>query len=86
MSRTKFHTHSEAQYAHRAYPALPEDHTRKEERRACVDGTDDCDVKTRLLLGGEKTLRETLRQALELHVVLRASRLLNTYNRVFLRG
>jgi hypothetical protein len=41
------------QLAHCAYPALPEDHVRKEAGRAFTDGVEDPDIKIQLLLGGE---------------------------------
>jgi hypothetical protein len=51
------------QLAHRHYPALPEDHVRKDVGRAFTDGVEDPDLKIQLLLGGEKTINEALRQA-----------------------
>jgi hypothetical protein len=62
------------QLAHRAYPALPEDHVRKEAGRAFTDGVEDPDIKIQLLLGGEKTVNEALGQALELQAVFLAAR------------
>jgi hypothetical protein len=62
------------QLAHRAYPALPEDHVRKEAGKAFADGVEDPDIKIQLLLGGEKTVNEALRQALELQAVFLAAR------------
>jgi hypothetical protein len=62
------------QLAHRAYPALPEEHIRREAVKAFVDGIEDYGGKIRLLLGGEKTLSEALLQALELQAVLIAAR------------
>jgi hypothetical protein len=62
------------QLAHRAYPALPEDHVRKEAGRAFTGGVEDPDIKIQLLLGGEKTINEALRQALKLQAVFLAAR------------
>jgi hypothetical protein len=39
-----------------------------------VDGVGDTDIKIKLLLGGEKTVNEALRQALELQAVSVAAR------------
>jgi hypothetical protein len=58
------------QLAHCAYPALPEDHIRREAGKAFADGVEDPTIKIQLLLGGEKTVNEALRQALELKAVL----------------
>jgi hypothetical protein len=66
------------QLARRAYPALPEEHIRRETGKAFVAGIEDSEIKLRLLLGGQETLREALRQALELHSVLTASRFPST--------
>jgi hypothetical protein len=55
------------QLAHRDYPALPEDHIRGEAGKTFADGVEDPDVKIQLLLGGEKTVNEALRQALHEH-------------------
>jgi peptide subunit release factor 1 (eRF1) len=60
--------------AHRAYPTLPEDHIGREAAKAFAHGIDDHDIKIQLLLGGEKSLNETLRQAIELQAVLVAAR------------
>jgi hypothetical protein len=62
------------QLAHGAYPALPEDHVRKEAGRAFTDGVEDPDIKIQLLLGGEKTVNKALRQAFELQAVFLAAR------------
>jgi hypothetical protein len=62
------------QLAHRAYPALPEDHVRRKAGKAFVHGVADPDVKIQLLVGGEKTVNEALRQALELQAVFLAAR------------
>jgi hypothetical protein len=62
------------QLAHRAYPTLPEDHIRSEAGRAFACGVKDPDINIELLLGGEKTVNEALRQALELQAVLVAAR------------
>jgi hypothetical protein len=55
---------------HRAYPALPEDHIRTEAGNAFADGVKDPFIKMQLLLGGEKTVNEALRQALALEGLL----------------
>jgi hypothetical protein len=60
--------------AYRAYPTLPEEHTRREAGCAFVDGVGDADIRIKLLLGGEKTVNEALRQALELQAVSLAAR------------
>jgi hypothetical protein len=62
------------QLAHRAYPALPEDHVRRKAGKAFVNGMEDTDVKIQLLVGGEKSVNEALRQALELQAVFLAAR------------
>jgi hypothetical protein len=49
----------------RAYPNLPADYVAREAGKA--------DIKIQLLLGGEKTVNEALRQALELQAVLVAA-------------
>jgi hypothetical protein len=71
------------QLAHCAYPALPEDHIRREAGKAFADGVEDPDVKIQLLLGGGKTVNEVLRQALELQSVLLAARLHKMSTRTF---
>jgi hypothetical protein len=40
--------------AHRTYPALPENHVRREAGRALTNSVGDPDIKMQLLLGGEK--------------------------------
>jgi hypothetical protein len=60
--------------AHCAYPMLPEDHIGREAAKAFAYGVEDLDIKIQLLLGGEKTINEALRQALELQAVLVAAR------------
>jgi hypothetical protein len=62
------------QLAHRAYPTLPDEHKRQEAGRAFVDGIEYPDIKIKLLLGGEKTVNEALRQALELQAMLLVAR------------
>jgi hypothetical protein len=62
------------QLVHRSYPTLPEDHIKREEGKAFTDGIEYPDIKMQLLLGGEKTVKEALRQALELQAVLQAAR------------
>ncbi|XP_033609725.1 uncharacterized protein LOC117282787 [Cryptotermes secundus] len=58
----------------RAYPNLPANHIGREAGKAFVYGIRDADIKIQLLLGGEKTVNEALRQALELQAVLVAAR------------
>jgi hypothetical protein len=60
--------------AHRAYPTLPEDHIGREAANAFTHGVDDHDIKIQLLLGGEKTIIEAPRKAIELQAVLVAVR------------
>jgi hypothetical protein len=60
--------------AHPAYTTLPEDHIGREAGKAFAYGVQDPDIKIQLLLGGEKTVNEALRQALELQAVLVAAR------------
>jgi hypothetical protein len=63
------------QIAYCDYPTLPEEHIKREAGCAFVDGIGDTDIKIKLLLGGEKTVNEALRQALELQAVFLAARL-----------
>jgi hypothetical protein len=58
------------QLAHCAYTALPPDHVRKEAGKAFADEVQDPAINVQLLLGGEKTVNETLRHALELQSML----------------
>jgi hypothetical protein len=60
------------QLAHRAYPTLSEKNIRRKASQAFADGAEDPDIKLQLLLGGEKTVNEALRKALELQAVLLA--------------
>jgi hypothetical protein len=60
--------------ARRTYPNLPADHIGREAGKAFVYEIKDADIKIQLLLGGEKTVNEALRQALELQAVLVAAR------------
>jgi hypothetical protein len=55
-------------------PTLPEDHIRREAGKTFVYRVQDPDIKIQLLLGGEKTVNEALRQALELQAILVATR------------
>jgi hypothetical protein len=71
------------QLAHRVYPTLPEEHIRREAGKAFADGVQDPDIKIKLLLGGEKTVNEALRKALELQAVLIAARPPKTSSRTF---
>jgi hypothetical protein len=50
--------------AHRAYPTLPENHIGREAGKAFAYGVEDPDIKIQLLVGGEKTVNDALRQAL----------------------
>jgi hypothetical protein len=58
----------------RAYPNLPADYVAREAGKAFAYGIRDADIKIQLLLRGEKTVNEALRQALELQAVLIAAR------------
>jgi hypothetical protein len=60
--------------AHRAYPTLPVDHIGREKGKAFANGVQDPDTKIQMLLGGEKTVNEDLRQTLELQAVLVTAR------------
>jgi hypothetical protein len=71
------------QLAHHAYPTLPDEHIRREADRAFVDEIEDPDIKIKLLLGGEKTVNEALRQALELQAVLLVARSHNSSTMTF---
>jgi hypothetical protein len=71
------------QLAHRAYPTLPEEYIKQESGRAFVDGVEDPDTQNQLQLGREKTVREALRQALELQAVLLVARPHKTSARTF---
>jgi hypothetical protein len=66
-----------------AHPTLPEEYIWQEAGRAFVDGVEDPDIKIQLLLGGEKTVSEALRQALELQAVLLVARPRKTSTRTF---
>jgi hypothetical protein len=48
--------------AHCDYPALPEDCIRREVGKASANRVEDLTIKIQLLLGGEKTANEALRQ------------------------
>jgi hypothetical protein len=54
---------------HCALPAVPKDHVRREGGEVFVDGITGGSIKRQLLLGGERTVSEALRQALELEAV-----------------
>jgi hypothetical protein len=60
--------------AHRAYPTLSEDHIRKEAGNAFSYCVRDPDIIIQLQLGGEETVIEALRKALELHAVMVAEK------------
>jgi hypothetical protein len=62
------------QLAHCTYPALPEDHIRREAGKTFADKVEDTAIKIQLLLGGHQTVNEGLWQALELQAVLLATR------------
>jgi hypothetical protein len=67
-----------------AYPTVPEDHIRMEVGKVFANGIEDTTIKIQLLLvGGEKTVNEALRQALELQAVLLATRPHKTSARTF---
>jgi stress-induced morphogen len=59
---------------HRTYPALAEDHKRREAGKAFAHRVEDHAIKIQLLLGREKMVNEALRQVLDLHAVLLAAR------------
>jgi hypothetical protein len=69
----KFSTDIE-QFAHHAYSTLPQDHIRNEAGKAFADGVEDPAIKIQPFLGGEMTMNEIIRQALELQVMILASR------------
>jgi hypothetical protein len=71
------------QLAHRAYPTLPEEHIKIEAGKTFADGVEDPDIKIQLLLGGEKTVKEALRQSPELQAVLQAARPHRTRTKTF---
>jgi hypothetical protein len=50
----------------RAYPNLPADYVAREAGKAFAYGISNAEIKIQLLLGGENTLNEALRQALEI--------------------
>jgi hypothetical protein len=74
------------QLAHSTYPTLPEDHIRREAGKAFTDRIEDPDIKVQLLLGGEKTVNEALRQVLKLQAVLLATRTHKKSARTFWRS
>jgi hypothetical protein len=71
------------QLAHHVYPTLPEDHIRREAEKAFADGVEDHEIKVALLIGGEKTVNEALRQAFELQAVFLAARSYKTSTKTF---
>jgi hypothetical protein len=71
------------QLAHRAYPTLPEDHIMREAGKAFADRVEDHEIKVALLIGGEKTVIEALRQALELQAIFLAARSHKTSTKTF---
>jgi hypothetical protein len=62
------------QLSHHAYLALPKNHIRREAGKVFSDRVEDPTIKLQLLLGGEKSVKEALRQALELQAILLAAR------------
>jgi hypothetical protein len=62
------------QLAHRAYHTLPEEYVWREAGRAFAYGVADPDINIQLLLGGQKTVNEAFRHALELQAVLVAAK------------
>jgi hypothetical protein len=68
--------------AHHTYPVLPKDNMR-EASKAFTDGVEHRAIKIKLLVGGDKTVNEALRQALELQAVLLAARPQKTSARTF---
>jgi hypothetical protein len=71
------------QLTHHAYPTLSEDHIRREAGKAFAEGVEDPAIKNQLLLGGEKTVIEALRRALEMQAVFIATRPHKTSARIF---
>jgi hypothetical protein len=55
----------------------------REAGKAFADGVEDTDIKIQLLLEGEKTVNEALRQTLELQAVFLAARPRKTSTRTF---
>jgi hypothetical protein len=62
------------QLAQHAYPALPEDHIRREAGNTFADQVREPGIRIQLLLRGEETVNKALRQALELQAELLAAR------------
>jgi hypothetical protein len=62
------------QLVHRGYPALPEDHIRRAAGKEFADRIEDPAIQIQLLLEGERTMNEALRQALKLQAMLPAAR------------
>jgi hypothetical protein len=62
------------QLVNRAYHTLSEDHIRREAGNTFAEGVEDHEIKVALLIGGEKTVNEALRQALELQAAFLAAR------------
>jgi hypothetical protein len=88
-SHLKARTHragESLQLAHRAYRTQPEEHIRREAGKEFADGAEDSDIIIQLLLGGEKTVNEALRQALELQAVLLAAMYQKTSAKTFWGG
>jgi hypothetical protein len=71
------------QFAHIAYPILLENRIRREAGKDFADRVDDPEIKIQLLLGGEKAVKEALRQALESQAVLLAARPHKTSGQIF---
>jgi hypothetical protein len=63
------------QLTHQAYPALPKDDIRRETGKAFADGVEDLAIKIQLLFGGQKTMNEALRQALEQQAPKKSARI-----------
>jgi hypothetical protein len=59
---------------------------KREAGKAFTDGVEDQDIKISLLIGGEKTVNEALRQALELQAVFLAARLHKTSTKTLWRS
>jgi hypothetical protein len=62
------------QLAHSTHPTLPKEQIRKEAGKVFTDRVEDFDIKIQLLLGGEKTVNEALRQALKIQALIPAAR------------
>jgi hypothetical protein len=71
--------------ARHAYPNLPAEYVAREAGKAFTYEIRDDNIKIQLLLGGEKTVNEALRQALELQAVLVAARSYENNTNIYLK-